>query len=226
MVIQVKKEVKTTVLQDMVISFPTYTMDGNGKWAYGIFSPTEIIQVRIDNSDIIKWKHLSVSNCGIDQAFNGEGNRMIDSATFFAFYDKAIEQITAIRKRIGQLNNILSLDVEFLGMDICFEAPIDEKMYQQLNIGAVTLSREGREFMIDVATSILSDDKTSINCEVKTGYEDANTFPDCKFDLTKYDIIYGVEGRIFIDGNLENPKSITLFVKLGETTKAIDLIIE
>jgi len=93
MVIQIKKEVKTTVLQPMVISFPTYTMDGNGKYAYGIFSPTEVIQVRTDNSDIINWKHNSVSNCGIDQAFNGEGNRMIDSATFFAFYDKAIEQI-------------------------------------------------------------------------------------------------------------------------------------
>lgn len=224
MVIQIKKEVKTTVLQPMVISFPTYTMDGNGKYAYGIFSPTEVIQVRTDNSDIINWKHNSVSNCGIDQAFNGEGNRMIDSATFFAFYDKAIEQITAMRKRIGQLNNILSLDVEFLGLDICFDAPIDELKYQQVNIGAITLSREGREFMIDVVSSKLSEDCKTIHCEVKTDYEDADTFPDCKFDLTKYDIIYGVEGRIWIED--ENYESITLFVKVGQTTKAIDLIIE
>jgi hypothetical protein len=63
-----------------------------------------------------------------------------------------------------------------------------------VDIGALTLSADGREYMMDVIQSysqgvdLTGDNTTRITCELEEK-PDRDVFEDCKFDFTKEDLL-------------------------------------
>lgn len=111
--------------------------------------------------------------------------------------------------------------VEFLGVTIKFNCPIERHLY---DLGAVELECEGRKFIVDVCQSYTNEACDEIECDVEV---DTDTFPveEWKYDLTAADLfINNTTGSLYIGSEYEvEPDSITLFVKFGEMTKAIEL---
>ena len=125
-------------------------------------------------------------------------------------------------ENLNKVDNTPKIEgVEFLSVVINFDTPIDRDLY---DLGSVLLEREGRTFILDVCSSQLNDNEDSIKCFLEV---DTEAFPlgvDTNYDLTALDIMKGVAGTLFIGGDYdEEPTDITLFVKIGETTKAIEL---
>lgn len=101
-----------------------------------------------------------------------------------------------------------------------------------LDLGSVTLSCEGREYILDISDSCWDFENgfTEITCGLKTFDED-DIFEECKFDLTKDDLFsYSLNGTIFVgdDERITEGEEMTatLIIKSGECTKAIDLKFE
>ena len=73
-------------------------------------------------------------------------------------------------------------------------------------LGAVTLSRGGRQFILDVCQSYTYDDEdcagaTEIQCDLEI---DEDTFPDCPFDLTIEDLLSDdISAEFFIESDEE-----------------------
>jgi len=95
-------------------------------------------------------------------------------------------------------------------------------------LGAVTLSRDGREFILDVCQSYTYDDEdcagaTIIQCDLEI---DEDTFPDCPFDLTIEDLLSDdVSAKFFIESDEEEfeiSQMILMFNHEGEH-KAIEV---
>lgn len=114
--------------------------------------------------------------------------------------------------------------VEFLGVTIRFEVPIDRNLY---DLGSLRLVSENRNFVLDVVKSFTNENETEIRCELEV---DTETFPineENNYQLTANDLMFGVEGSLYIGQEWEEePQSITLFVKIGGMTKAIALNID
>jgi len=114
--------------------------------------------------------------------------------------------------------------VEFLGVTINFEVPIERHLY---DLGSLRLVSGNRNFVLDVVKSYTNEDETEIRCEVEI---DTETFPineENNYQLTATDLMFGVNGTLYIGQEWEEePQSITLFVKIGGMTKAIDLKID
>jgi hypothetical protein len=117
--------------------------------------------------------------------------------------------------------------VGFIDILVTFEAPVDRSLY---DFGAVTLAKDGRNFILDPIISFTNDDATEITIIVGV---DADTFPKDEtynYQLTNSDLFDKLDvATLFIgDENWEEePSAITLFVKFeGGLTKAIDLEIE
>jgi len=119
-------------------------------------------------------------------------------------------------------------EVEVLGVDIVFDGKID---YGVVNWGSITLQNDGREFILDPYQSniLFEDGQTTISSDL---HKDEETFPDCKWDLTKTDLHGKLDVAVmYVDEFDEEPESITLFVKFISKdgtgmTKAIDLDLE
>ena len=122
--------------------------------------------------------------------------------------------------------------VEFLGVTVLFNSPVDRSLY---DFGAVRLECEGRNFVLDVTRSVTSDERDQIDLFLEV---DTDTFPigeENKYDLTVFDLKDGMNATLFIGNEWEEkPESMTLFV-LSEGMKrmkgmtmtiAIDLKIE
>jgi hypothetical protein len=112
--------------------------------------------------------------------------------------------------------------VEFLGVTIKFNCPIERHLY---DLGSVHLECEGRKFIVDVCQSYTNEASDEIECDVEV---DTDTFPvdeDCMYDLTVEDLFVNkTTGTLYIGCEYEvEPDSITLFVKYGGMTKAIEL---
>lgn len=115
--------------------------------------------------------------------------------------------------------------VKFLSVVVTFDTPINRDLY---DLGSVRLNCEDRTFILDVCQSYTNANNTEIICDLEI---DTETFPigeDTKYDLTKSDLLLNnVKGTLYIgDEYEEEPTSITLFIKSGRTTKAIDLLID
>ena len=114
--------------------------------------------------------------------------------------------------------------IEFLGVTIKFEVPIDRNLY---DLGALELECEGRKYVLDVCKSYTNEERTEIECDLEV---DTDTFPieEWKYDMTAEDLMLGkVKGTLYIGCEYEEvPISITLFVQYFEMTKAIDLEID
>lgn len=75
-----------------------------------------------------------------------------------------------------------------------------------LDLGSVTLSCEGREYILDTSLSWwdFEDGVTEITCGLKTFDED-DIFEDCKFDLTRDDLLSSfLSGTIFVGDEESN----------------------
>ena len=85
-----------------------------------------------------------------------------------------------------------------------------------IDLGGLTLSVDGREFMLDVKQSysdkVLEDGTLRISCEIEA---DEDVFDDCPFDLTKDDLLNAehndLERTMYVGGDVEfDVVSITL----------------
>ena len=93
-------------------------------------------------------------------------------------------------------------------------------------LGALTLKREGREFILDVYESYQYDDDdcagaTEIQCKLEI---DEDTFEDCPFDLTMEDLLSDdVSAEFWIDGEDEDfeVESMFLFFEHNGEQKSI-----
>ena len=106
---------------------------------------------------------------------------------------------------------VLGLTVNLFGQ--CEDTP---------DLGAVYLSYEGREYILDVVQSYTDTNSgdTEIDCDLEI---DRDTFEDCPYDLTQYDLMASrLEATFYIATELEIDK-LSLFVKIGDMTKVIDL---
>jgi len=111
---------------------------------------------------------------------------------------------------------ILSLEVVLYG---------ERSNTDEVDLGAVTLTHEGREYILDVTQSFTctGDGFTQIECRLE---RDDDTFPDCKYDLTAVDLMLGdVDATFYISSDLP-VEEINLFVRQGDCTKAIDVVQE
>lgn len=116
--------------------------------------------------------------------------------------------------------------IKFLSLIIDFYCIVDRNLY---DFGAVRLECDGRTFILDVVQSYTNDENnhTTITCDLKV---DLETFPKGKL----YDSNYDLEAIDFESSNLKacvyigedyevEPDSITLFIKSGKCTKAIEV---
>jgi hypothetical protein len=112
-------------------------------------------------------------------------------------------------------------NVEILGLTVNLFGVRTEDM-DTPDLGAVTLSKDGREYILDVCQSYT--DESSGDTEIKCDLEvDKDIFEDCEFDLTATDLMSSdLLAEFYIATELEID-SMTLFVKIGSMTKAIDL---
>jgi len=121
-------------------------------------------------------------------------------------------------------------DVAISHVTISLSKEIDNVSF--LDLGAVYLSCEGREYILDITDSSwdIEDGCTEITCGLTTMDED-DIFEDCKFDLTGEDLFSSfLKGSVFVgdeDGVTEGEEmTATLIVERNGCTKAIDLELE
>jgi hypothetical protein len=120
------------------------------------------------------------------------------------------------------MENTFIDNVEILSLNIVLVGKIDE----ETDLGAVTISRDGREYILDVCQSYstFEDGLTSIETDLE---RDDMIFDDCPYDITAVDLMSNdlkVEFYISIENEIE---SMTLFVRFGGVngmTKAINVI--
>ena len=115
-------------------------------------------------------------------------------------------------------------NVEILSLNVVLVGKKDE----ETNLGAVTISREGREYILDVVQSYSTFEDGITNIETDL-IRDDETFSDCPYDITAVDLMSSdlkVEFYIETENEIE---SMTLFVRIGGAhgmTKAIDVVHE
>ena len=115
------------------------------------------------------------------------------------------------------------INVSFLGVEVKFEVPIDRNDY---DLGRIVLENEGRNFALDVYQSYTNQENDTIFCDVHTDFDILST-DEYNYQLSAEDLMFGAKGTMFVGDSFEEvPQSITLFVKIGELTKAIDLAVE
>ena len=116
-------------------------------------------------------------------------------------------------------------NVKFLGVEIVFEGKTTNGDLEQ-GFGAITLSCDGREYILDVVNSYWFDKigETLVECNIE---EDREIFSECKYDLTVDDLFDpNLKATIFIGDFSNELISATLFIKSGNCTKAINLELE
>ena len=109
---------------------------------------------------------------------------------------------------------ILSLEIELYG---------EATNTTEIDLGALYLSCEGREYLLDVVQSVRTFEGgfTHIRCDLE---RDDEIFPteEHKYDLTGVDLMVGsIEASFYIVSDLPI-ENITLFVR-GGLTRAIDV---
>lgn len=114
--------------------------------------------------------------------------------------------------------------VEILGITVVIDG---DHMKTEMDLGAVTLSREGREYILDPIQSYRNFEHGETKIEIDLEEEiDHETFPDCKFDLEEVDLMAtDLKAEFYFSCETEWEYA-TLFVKINEMTKAIDLKLE
>jgi len=106
----------------------------------------------------------------------------------------------------------------------------DQVRVGEIDLGAVTLKKDDREFILDIVMSEWHRDHTgtTITCKLE---QDKESFPDCKYDLTSEDLRNGLDtATIFAEQTDKSNITVasdeiirTLWCKSGSLTYAIDL---
>jgi hypothetical protein len=123
------------------------------------------------------------------------------------------------------MKNVKVDGVEVLGLTVkLWDGRHDDEDY---DFGALTLSCDGREFILDVCQTYwdFSSGDSEISCDLEV---DKDVFEDCEYDLTKEDLYSNeLTAEFYLGGTFSNHvESITLFIKSGGCTKAIDVVQE
>lgn len=117
--------------------------------------------------------------------------------------------------------------VEILNATLVFDG---KEEIGNLNIGALILKKEGREYLLDVTQTFweFENSQTTIECKLEA---DKELFDECKYNLTRADLHQLDSAEIFVDEFQEEPESMTLNVRFPNRdgsgmTKAINLTLE
>lgn len=129
--------------------------------------------------------------------------------------------------------------IEFLGVDIDFRTTLDiAELMGAINIGGITLKKDGREYMLDPSSTDFTHPKgggTTASCKLDSFEEALDIFTDCKFNMTDADFMSRKfdTAEMFLEFEESNTlggtdyesdiESITLFYKSGGCTYAVDL---
>lgn len=117
--------------------------------------------------------------------------------------------------------------IEFIGIELQFEESITDDMRLSLDLGAVTLKKGGRSYLLDVTESHLTTDPYTLQCSVE---EDREVLTESNYDLTQTDLVVGEldEATLYIgEEYIEEPQTMTLYIKSDDSlTKAINLKID
>lgn len=115
--------------------------------------------------------------------------------------------------------------VEILGVTVVLYGERTDD--DEIDLGAVTISREGREYILDVCQSYTNIDGgfTTIETDLE---RDDETFEDCPYDITAEDLMSdNLKVEFYIGGDFPHTvEHITLFVRFGGEngmTKAINV---
>lgn len=115
--------------------------------------------------------------------------------------------------------------VEILGLTIVLYGEVTDD--EEVDLGAVTISRDNREYIVDVVQSnrVFEDGFTTIEAQLK---EDVETFDECPYDITAEDLMSNdLEVTFYIGGDFSATiEHMTLYVRFGGEngmTKAIDV---
>lgn len=117
---------------------------------------------------------------------------------------------------------LVNLDTEFLSLDLVFDCPVDRTKY---DLGGVYIEREGRKYVLDIVGSTQSEDGCTISCKLALDFE---TFPISEeFPYNLPDEYLTNNSSLIIVAYIgcefdEAPESVTLFVKRGGCTIALD----
>ena len=121
---------------------------------------------------------------------------------------------------------VLNIDgVEILSFETLLYGEREDE--HEIDLGALYLSCEGREYVLDVCQSYSTVDKgfTTIKMDLE---RDEDTFPvhEHKYDLTATDLYDSdLKASFYIRSDL-NVETISLFVRHNGCTKAIDVKID
>lgn len=115
------------------------------------------------------------------------------------------------------LDNIIETEIVLFG----------NHMDSELDYGAITLKNEDREFILDVAQSVRHFDGEVTTLEI-TLEIDKDLFQDCKFDLTDLDLLSSnlSSEMYFRIADERDIKSMSMIVRVRQTTRTIDLTLE
>ncbi len=114
--------------------------------------------------------------------------------------------------------------VQILGVTI--ELYGEREDHHEIDLGAVTIKREGREYILDVVQSYteVKDGFSTIETDLE---RDDETFDECPYDITAEDLMSDdLVAEFYIVSDLE-VENLTLFVRFGGEdgmTKAINVV--
>lgn len=103
----------------------------------------------------------------------------------------------------------------------------ERQLTQDYDFGALTLKCKEREYILDTVQTYWT--KEEGNSKVQIDLEkDEDVFSTCKYDLKAEDFISKhLKAEFYLGGNFSNSvESITLFVRQGEMTQAINVNLE
>ena len=116
-------------------------------------------------------------------------------------------------------------NVEILGLTVELYGETDNSP-SVVDLGAVTIKREGREYILDVVQSYTTpkDGFTTIETDLE---RDDDTFDECPYDITAEDLMSDdLVAEFYIASELP-VETLTLFVRFGGEdgmTKAINVV--
>lgn len=111
--------------------------------------------------------------------------------------------------------------VQILGLELVIDGDHTEN---DIDLGSVTISNDGREYCMDVVQSYRDFDggKTTIRIDVTTKDDDV-IFDDCPFNIKSTDLMVDKPKVTLYFECEENWEYCTLFVKYGGMTRALEV---
>ena len=133
----------------------------------------------------------------------GQIDRLMRAIPFCTTRDDADQLQEEIMKLEENLQTTEIRDVEFYNVNIVIKGTQDMGL---VDLGALTLSCEGREYMLDVVQSYSHaiENGLEIECEL---LPDADTFDDCPYNLIKEDLLNhrtnGLVKTLYVGGEID-----------------------